>query len=189
VLPRFQDGAVVLRAARPEDREDRIAAGLDRDFLRGLAGDERAACPRLTPAAGDAWYAGQSDGLHWVIEWRGRCVGSAGFSHLDETHRSATYAIAIFAAGARGQGVGAAATRLVVRYAFEVMGLHRVDLRVLETNARAIRCYERSGFTREGIELETALVDGRWVSDLRMRLLEGEYRRFRAQAAQAAQGT
>jgi hypothetical protein len=26
-----------------------------------------------------------------------------------------------------------------------------------------------------------ALVDGRWVSDVRMRLLEDEYRRFQAQ--------
>lgn len=171
---------MVLRLSRPEDREDRIAAGLDRDFLRGLAGDEGSACSRLTAAAGDTWYARQHDGRHWVIEWRGRCVGNAGFSHLDEPHRYATYAIAIFAAYARGQGVGTAVTRLVLQHAFDVMTLHRVDLRVLETNIRAIRCYERCGFTREGIELETALVDGRWVSDVRMRVLEEEYRRFRA---------
>lgn len=172
--------------ARPQDREDRIAAGLDRDFLRGLAGDERTACSRLSEVAGDTWYARQRDGLHWVIEWHGGCVGNAGFSHLDGPHRYATYAIAIFAAGARGQGVGAAATRLVVRYAFEEMGLHRVDLRVLETNVRAIRCYERCGFAREGIELETALVEGRWINDVRMRLLEGEYRRIRVRAAPGA---
>jgi RimJ/RimL family protein N-acetyltransferase len=178
MLPRLEEGSVVLRAVRPQDREDRIAAGLDRDFLRGLAGDERTACPRLSGAAADAWYRRQREGLHWVIEWRGGCVGNAGFSHLDEPHRYATYAIAIFAAGARGQGVGATATRLVLRHAFDAMGLHRVDLRVLETNLRAIRCYERCGFTREGIELETALVDGRWISDVRMRLLEEEYRRF-----------
>lgn len=186
MLPRLDDGFVVLRTARPEDREDRISAGLDRDFLRGLAGDERTACARLSPAAGDTWYGRQRDGLHWVIEWRGACVGNAGFSHVDEPHRYGTYAIAIFAAGARGQGVGVAATRLVVRYAFEVMGLHRLDLRVLETNLRAIRCYERCGFRREGIQLETALVDGRWVSDVRMRLLEEEYRRFRSQPGQGA---
>lgn len=66
---------------------------------------------------------------------------------------------------------------MVVRHAFEVMGLHRVDLRVLETNTRAIRCYERCGFVHEGVEAETAFVNGHWVSDLRMRLLQSEYRR------------
>ena len=166
----------MLRLARPEDRDDRIAAGTDPEFLRGLAGDPRTATERLTASAADAWYEHASDGLHWVVEWRGRCVGTAGFSHLDEAHGCATYAIAIFVAGARGHGVGTAATRLVLRHAFETMGLHRVDLRVLETNRRAIRCYERCGFVREGVELETARVNGGWVSDVRMRLLEGEYR-------------
>lgn len=167
---------MVLRGARPEDREDRIAAGLDPEFLRGLGGDPRTACPRLTAAGAAAWYEHADDGLHWAVEWRGSCVGTAGFSSLDRRHRQATYGIAIFAAGARGRGVGTAVTRLVLRHAFETMGLHRVDLRVLETNLGAIRCYERCGFVREGIELETAFLEGRWVSDIRMRLLEGEYR-------------
>lgn len=167
---------MVLRGVRPKDREDRIAAGLDPEFLRGLGGDARMACARLDVPAAAAWYEHAGDGLHWVVEWRGSCVGTAGFSSLDRPHRHATYGIAIFAAGARGRGVGTAATRLVVRHAFEVMGLHRVDLRVLETNPGAIRCYERCGFVREGLELETAFLDGRWVSDLRMRLLEDEYR-------------
>ncbi|MBO0702614.1 MAG: GNAT family N-acetyltransferase [Candidatus Dormibacteraeota bacterium] len=175
VLPRLEDGPVVLRAVRPQDRVDRIEAGLDREFLRGLAGDERTACSRLSTAAADSWYEHQRDGLHWVIEREGRCVGNAGFSYLDSVHQRATYAIAIFAAAARGHGIGTAATRLVLRHGFEVLGLHRIDLRVLETNLRAIRCYERCGFVREGIELETAFVDGRWVNDVRMRLLAHEY--------------
>ena len=167
----------MLRQVRPDDREDRVAAGLDREFLRGLAGDEQSATSRLSAEAADAWYRRQQDGLHWVIELEGRCVGNAGFSHLDGPHRYATYAIGIFAAAARGRGIGTTVTRLVLRHAFDVMALHRVDLRVLETNLRAIRCYERCGFVREGIELETALVDGQWVNDVRMRLLEQEYRR------------
>lgn len=171
---------MVLREARPEDREDRIAAGVDPDFLRGLAGDPCMARPRLDAAAANAWYEHACDGLHWVIEWQGSCVGTVGFSELDRTHRRATYAIAIFAAGARGRGVGTAATGLVLRHAFEDMGLHRVDLRVLETNVGALRCYERCGFVREGTELETAFCEGRWVSDVRMRLLAQEYRALRA---------
>ncbi len=171
---------MVLRRARPADREDRIAAGEDPEFLSGLAGDPRTAKAHLSASAADRWYRRACDGLHWVVEWRGSCVGTAGFSHLDQHHRQATYAIAIFTAGARGRGVGTAATRLVLRYAFETMGLHRVDLRVLETNLRGIRCYERCGFVHEGSEVETALVDGRWVSDIRMRLLEDEYRAFAA---------
>lgn len=169
---------MILRPARPEDQRDRKAAGLDRDFLRSLAGDEGRRSSHLTEEEANGWLAAQDDGRHWVIQWNNNAVGNAGFSHLDERHRCATYHIGIWVATARGHGVGTVATRIVVRYAFEVMGLHRVDLRVLETNLRAIRCYERSGFIHEAMEAETAFVDGRWVSDLRMRLLEAEYRQL-----------
>lgn len=67
-------------------------------------------------------------------------------------------------------------TRLVLRYAFEDLGLHRVDLRVLEYNDRAIAVYEKCGFVREGVERESANVAGKWHSDLIMGILEHEYR-------------
>lgn len=158
-------------------------AGLDRDFLRSLAGDEGRSSSRLSEEEANSWLEAQRDGRHWVIQWGEKAVGNAGFSHLDERHRCATYHVGIWAASARGHGVGTVATRTIVRHAFEVMGLHRVDLRVLETNIRAIRCYERCGFVHEGVEAETAFVDGHWVSDLRMRLLESEYHRLAGEGA------
>ncbi|MFZ0217283.1 MAG: GNAT family protein [Candidatus Dormiibacterota bacterium] len=176
MLPTLVDGPIVLRAVRPSDRVDRMAAGQDRQFLRMLGGDERRATARLSEEAADAWYGRLRDGRHWVIEWNGHCVGNAGLSRWDEPHRYATYSIAIFAADARGRGIGTAVTRTILRYVFDVAHLHRVDLRVLEFNERAIHCYERCGFVREGVERETALVDGRYRNDLRMRILEQEYR-------------
>jgi ribosomal-protein-alanine N-acetyltransferase len=54
--------------------------------------------------------------------------------------------------------------------------LHRIDLRVLSFNVRAVRCYEKSGFVREGIEREGAWISGQWESDVPMSILEHEYR-------------
>ena len=75
---------------------------------------------------------------------------------------------------------------MVVRPAFEAMGPHRVDLRVLETNIRAVRCYKRCGFIHEGVEAETAFAEGPWGSDLRMRLLVAEYQRLAGEDAPPA---
>ena len=47
---------------------------------------------------------------------------------------------------------------------------------VLEYNVRAIRAYEKCGFVREGVERESALVDGAWHGDVIMGILEHEYR-------------
>jgi len=47
-------------------------------------------------------------------------------------------------------GYGTDATLLLLQYGFEVMGLQRIWLKVLPENIRAIRCYEKCGFTRVG---------------------------------------
>jgi RimJ/RimL family protein N-acetyltransferase len=74
------------------------------------------------------------------------------------------------------RGFGTEALRLLLRYAFDDLALHRVDLRVIAYNVRAMRCYEKCGFVREGVERECALVDGVWHDDVMMGILEDEYR-------------
>ena len=65
----------------------------------------------------------------------------------------------------------------MLRYAFEELGMHRVDLRVLAFNERAIACYEKCGFVREGVEREGSRIGGERQSDVLMSVLEQEYRR------------
>jgi RimJ/RimL family protein N-acetyltransferase len=40
---------------------------------------------------------------------------------------------------------------------FGVLGLHRIELRVLATNRRAIDCYLACGFRKEGVRREAEL--------------------------------
>jgi [ribosomal protein S5]-alanine N-acetyltransferase len=65
---------------------------------------------------------------------------------------------------------------LALSHAFRPGGLHRVDLRVLEENGRAIRCYEKCGFVIEGREREGARIAGEWKTDVLMSVLEQEWR-------------
>jgi site-specific DNA recombinase len=51
----------------------------------------------------------------------------------------------------------------------------RVDLRVLAFNKRAIACYEKCGFVREGVVRESVVIGGEWQSDVLMSILEHEY--------------
>lgn len=50
----------------------------------------------------------------------------------------------------RGRGLGTAATRLTLDYAFHVTNLRMVWLKVLAPNVGAIRAYEKAGFQRVG---------------------------------------
>ncbi len=112
----------------------------------------------------------------WVIDLDDRAIGAVRLHSLNAPDRCARLAIGIFAPECWGLGYGTLAIRLVLRYAFEELRLHRVDLRVLDYNTRAIACYEKCGFVREGVERESALVDGQWHSDVIMGILEGEFR-------------
>ncbi|MBI4674560.1 MAG: GNAT family N-acetyltransferase [Chloroflexi bacterium] len=49
-----------------------------------------------------------------------------------------------------GRGFGTDAMRVLLRYAFRELNLHRVVLRVFAFNTRAIRSYEKVGYVHEG---------------------------------------
>jgi RimJ/RimL family protein N-acetyltransferase len=61
---------------------------------------------------------------------------------------------------------------LVLDYAFNVLKLHRVSVRVVDYNLRAIRAYQKCGFMVEGREREAAFVDGNWYDDVMMAILD-----------------
>lgn len=72
------------------------------------------------------------------------------------------------------QGYGSEASGLILDYGFSKLGLHRVELLVLEFNKRARRVYEKLGFVVEGLQSEARLIDGKWHNVIQMSLLEGE---------------
>ena len=52
----------------------------------------------------------------------------------------------------RGKGIGKAMLKLALEYAFGITKADAVHLRVFTENTRAVRCYERIGFTTESTE-------------------------------------
>lgn len=110
----------------------------------------------------------------WVIEHRRRPIGEIRLDWLNQHDRRASLAIGIAEPALLGQGIGRKAIRALARHAFGRLGLHRLSLRVLAINERAIRAYEACGFVREGLEREAALIDGVWHDDVIMGLLAHE---------------
>jgi RimJ/RimL family protein N-acetyltransferase len=64
--------------------------------------------------------------------------------------RNAGEAFYFVAAPARGRGVASGALRLVVRYAFETLGLERVELKIDPANVASQGVASACGFTHEG---------------------------------------
>lgn len=88
-------------------------------------------------------------------------VGSVYLRDIDETHHKAEYGIFIGERKALERGYGTEAATLMLRYAFEELGLHKVMLRVLAGNDRAKKSYENAGFVQEAyLKDDVCLEDG-----------------------------
>jgi len=105
----------------------------------------------------------------------GRLIGSTTFSNMDPENSSALFHISIGEADARGGGYGTEATELMLWLAFERIGLHRVALSVFSFNERAVRSYQKAGFTLEGRHRESIARDGRRWDELTMGILASEW--------------
>jgi RimJ/RimL family protein N-acetyltransferase len=118
------------------------------------------------------------DGLGYAIHEAAtdRLVGLTTFSALDPDNASVMFHITIGEPDAWGRGLGTEATQLMLRLAFDHLGLHRVGLSVFEFNDRARRSYEKVGFRVEGRLRQAIARDGRWWDELQMGILADEWR-------------
>jgi RimJ/RimL family protein N-acetyltransferase len=175
-VPTLSGVLVQLRAPRPADIQDRQRAGYQAEYRRMVGSDVQRDGPmRLEDA--QRWYKTRCTLPYtWAIEWERRVIGLAFLHDVDAGNRRARFGIGIYDPACWGRGFGVDATVLVLGYAFELLKLHRVDLRVLSYNHRAIRAYTKVGFVQEGIEREGAWIAGQWESDVMMSILENEYR-------------
>lgn len=101
----------------------------------------------------------------------GRAVGSVYIRDIDPVHKKGEYGIFIGEEEARGQGIGTEAARLMIRYAFEELRLHKLFLRVFADNPRAIRSYEKAGFEKEAYLRDEVFLDGNYHDMLLMAVL------------------
>jgi [ribosomal protein S5]-alanine N-acetyltransferase len=177
-LPTLHGERVILRGPRDSDVDDRLRHPID---------------PEEEDGYGSAWRR-EWDGRRyhtrqyltadssppdprtrtWMVEYDGHCIGSAGLEVNPEQH-SAEYTVGLFVAALRGRGLGREVTRLVLAWAFDVLGVHRVELQVLASNSRAVNCYLACGFRQEGVRREAELYPDGWKDFIMMGVLRSEY--------------
>ncbi len=103
-----------------------------------------------------------------------RHIGNCGLMASTATIPWRRSGIFIGETDCRGKGFGEEATRVLCRYAFDEMNLHKIRLDVYAGNAGAVRTYERVGFRKEGVLREETFRRGRYIDVMRMGLLRGE---------------
>ena len=103
----------------------------------------------------------------------GRSVGSVYFRDIDPENESAEYGIFIGDDSFRGQGIGTETAKLFTDFALDVLGVHRVFLKVLDGNVKARRSYEKAGFVYEGTFRDMVKLDGEFHDVVFMAKING----------------
>lgn len=181
--PIIVGGNVILRQPKLSDIDDRFAIGRHNEFVHMCGGE-----PLSNPEYPDRtywvnWYENIQNRVNngeytWIIEVDNHCVGEAGFHKISEEDNSAVYRIGIFNHEFHSKGIGTEVTKLLLKFGFENMKWHRIELRVLDYNHRGIRCYEKCGFVKDGILRENAYINGKYHSDIVMSILDYEYKKI-----------
>jgi RimJ/RimL family protein N-acetyltransferase len=105
-----------------------------------------------------------------------RFIGALSFNGIDWINRHSPIGIMIGDKSYWGRGYGTDAMRVLLRLGFDTLGLHRIWLHVYDYNPRAIACYEKCGFRREGVMRQQRFVRGEYHDTIVMGILESEYR-------------
>lgn len=175
--PRFIMGErVTLRRIEREDLPN-VRRWLDDPELRAWIGarsplSEREAeewFERVTSDPARAWYV-------IVEDEHDRVIGEAGLLRMDAEWRTTDMSVIIGEPDARGKGYGTEAGRLLLDFAFQYMGFHRVAIGVVGFHEAALRFWERLGFRREGVERDGYFLGGAFHDFVMMSILEDEWR-------------
>ena len=110
-----------------------------------------------------------------IVNEENEIVGLVSLVSIDYINQSAVFHIMIGDEENQGRGIGTFATREMLNHAFYNMNLQRVELFVLDSNTRAIKLYENSGFVYEGRKRKARYKQGEFVDLLMYSILKSEY--------------
>lgn len=114
--------------------------------------------------------------IQYIVEEKDskRPIGSVYYRDVNKAYDSAEFGIFIGEDDARGKGYGKEIAALFVKYGFEKLGLHRIQLRLVKGNAAAAKTYLSVGFHKEGEFRDMVKLDGEYKTVIFMSILESD---------------
>jgi ribosomal-protein-alanine N-acetyltransferase len=171
-LPTLRQGRVSLREIQPEDEPAIVALFRDARVSRHLANPPRSrnAFRQFLKWAAGTRLAGRYTGF--AVRHSGRTVGMMYIWVVAPGTAEIGFAVT---PDLWGTGVFRAAGGLLCRFAFDVMKLHRLEMRIACENTRAQVAVYKLGATPEGVLRDSFVKGGRHHDSVLFRLLRHEF--------------
>ena len=164
---------VVLRHATPEDRDEFV------DVMRRSRGlhhpwASAATEPEQYQALLERSYGDEFEMLLPCRIPDGAIVGFFNLSHIVRGALQSAYVGYGAAAPYAGNGYMTEGLELVLRHAFDTVGLHRIEANIQPGNEGSRALVQRCGFRREGFSPRYLKINGQWRDHERWAILADE---------------
>ena len=118
----------------------------------------------------------QAEDKHFTICYQGKFVGLIGFKDTDSANKKTEigYWLSQYA---QGKGIMLHSVLKLIEYAFDEMGMNRVQIKVAVNNHRSKQIPEKLGFLLEGVERDGELLVDNVYTDINVySLLKKEFK-------------
>lgn len=103
-----------------------------------------------------------------------RFLGGVGINFINRVHQVGNLGYWV-RTSATGRGVATRGTRLVARFGFEQLGLHRIEILAAVPNIASQRVAEKAGALREGVLRKRLLIHGQSHDAVLFSLVAGDH--------------
>ena len=161
-MPKLETDRLILRPMRVSDAPDMFEYARDPEVTRYLLWRPHESISHTRSYL--EYLAGRYRiGMHYewavILKAEGRMIGTCGFASVDCPNNKAEIGY-VLNPRYRGQGLMPEAVLRVMRFGFDMMGLHRIEARYMIGNEASRRVMDKVGMTFEGVQRDAMLVKG-----------------------------
>lgn len=103
-----------------------------------------------------------------------KIIGHVGLYKIDYIAKKTEFGILIADDDSRGKGYGTKSTKLMIDFAFNELGMHKVTAEVLYENTPSVAMFKKCGFSVDGCLRDDVFKNNRYYDVLTMSILQSE---------------
>ncbi len=173
-----KDGMICLKEFEENDKEfiqyamwlreyDNIKMIGRQEYLLSMnVNDIRAYVERLNASESDSFFKVYKEDTF---------IGTFKIGHINWRLGIADVGIMIGNPEYRGKGLAKYIMKTGIEYAFEILGLRRLEGGCFSSNISMCKCFESSGFVKEGVKREALMLGGAYYDHVLYGLLRHSY--------------
>lgn len=171
------EARVYLRAFEPEDYKTSVEWRNDDEIWSMLGGRKYFVSSVYEKKwIEDTIFSGKDVKLAVCLKDNEQYIGNVYLTDIDYVNRSAVSHVLIGNKSYWGNGYAAEAYKLLLAYAFDELGLHRVCAMVLESNIGSLKMHKKCGYNEEGVLRDSVWKNGKFQNQIILSIMETDFR-------------